>query len=65
MSEINPHEHVPDRIDTITAEGIAELHEALSDANAARLANEPPEVQAALLWRMVESGAVDLSLGPQ
>ncbi|WP_425311110.1 hypothetical protein [Halococcus dombrowskii] len=59
---VNPHRHVPDEIDYITADGIEQVHEHLSDENAAIYAASSVEEQAAFLWKMVDQGVIDLSL---
>lgn len=64
-SEFDPHQHVPDRIDYITADGIEKVHEHLSDDNAAEYAQASVEEQAAFLWEMVDRGVIDLTIGPE
>jgi hypothetical protein len=59
----DPHQHVPDEIDTITADGIEQVHDHLSDDNAAEYAEASVEEQAAFLWDMVDRGAIDLNVG--
>lgn len=60
---IDPHQHVPDRIDYITADGIEQVHDHLSDENATEYAEASVEEQAAFLWEMVDRDVIDLSLG--
>ena len=59
---VNPHRHVPDEIDYITADGIEQVHDHLNDENAAIYAASSVEEQAAFLWKMVDQGVIDLSL---
>jgi hypothetical protein len=59
----DPHQHVPDEIDHITADGIEQVHDHLSDDNAAEYAEASVEEQAAFLWNMVDRGAIDLNVG--
>ena len=59
----DPFEFVPDRVDQVTASGLVELHEALNDRNRARLESVPIETQGLLLWKLVEKGHIDLSVG--
>ena len=58
----DPHQHVPDKIDHITADGIEQVHDHLSDENAAIYAASSVEEQAAFLWEMVDRGVIDLNL---
>ncbi|WP_241431181.1 hypothetical protein [Halococcus thailandensis] len=58
----DPHQHVPDEIDYITADGIEQVHEHLNDENAAIYAASSVEEQAAFLWKMVDQDVIDLSL---
>ena len=58
----DPHQHVPDEIDYITADGIEQVHEHLSDENAAIYADASVGEQAAFLWEMVDQGVIELSL---
>ena len=60
--EYDPFEHVPDRIDAISASGLIEMHEALNELNTARLESLPVEGQAIMLWNMVEKGVIDVDL---
>jgi len=60
--EYDPFEHVPDRIDAISASGLIEMHEALNELNTARLESLPVEGQAVMLWNMVEKGVIDVDL---
>ena len=60
--EYDPFEHVPDRIDAISASGLVEMHEALNEQNTARLESLPVEDQAIMLWKMVENGVIDVDL---
>ena len=60
--EYDPFEHVPDRIDVISASGLVEMHEALNEENAAVLESLPIEEQAIMLWKMVEKGVIDVDL---
>ena len=60
--EYDPFEHVPDRIDAISASGLIEMHEALNELNTARLESLPVEGQAVMLWSMVEKGVIDVDL---
>lgn len=62
-SDFDPHQHVPDRIDYITADGIKQVHDSLSDENAAEYAQAPVERQAMFLWEMVDRGVIDLKIG--
>lgn len=59
----NPHKHVPDRIDKITADGLVKLHEALNERNAERLRSVPPEEQKRLLWRLVRKNTISVEIG--
>jgi hypothetical protein len=59
----DPHQHVPDEIDLITADGIEQVHDHLSDDNAAEYAEASVEEQAAFLWDMVDRGVIDLNVG--
>jgi len=61
-NEYDPFEHVPDRIDAISASGLVQMHEALNEQNTARLESLPVENQAVMLWKMVESGVIDVDL---
>lgn len=61
--EVNPFQHVPDRVDIITADGIEQVHDSLNDTNAAVYAASSVEEQAAFLWKMVDYGVIDLTLG--
>ena len=61
-NEYDPFEHVPDRIDAISASGLIEMHEALNELNTARLESLPVEGQAVMLWKMVEKGVIDVDL---
>ena len=63
--EYDPYEHVPDRIDQVTASGLEQLHDALDTENAARLRSVAVETQANLLWKLVEEGAIDLNIRPE
>jgi hypothetical protein len=36
--DFDPHQHVPDEIDRLTADGIEQVHDHLSDDNAAEYA---------------------------
>ena len=58
----DPHQHAPDEIDHITADGIEQVHDHLSDENAAIYAASSLEEQAAFLWEMVDRDVIDLSL---
>lgn len=58
----DPFVFVPDRIDAMSASGLEQLHEALSEQNRAKLVSLPIEKQAVLLWELVEEGAVDVDL---
>ena len=60
--EYDPFEHVPDRIDAISASGLVEMHEALNEENTAQLESLPIEDQAIMLWKMVEKGVIDVDL---
>jgi len=60
--EYNPSASVPGRIDAVSASGLKQLHAALSERNRAKLVSLPIEEQAALLWNLVEHGAVDVDL---
>ena len=60
--EYNPFAFVPGRIDAVSASGLKQLHAALSERNRAKLVSLPIEEQAALLWNLVEHGAVDVDL---
>ena len=60
--EYDPFEHVPDRIDAISASGLVEMHEALNEQNTAKLESMPIEDQAIMLWKMVEKGVIDVGL---
>jgi riboflavin biosynthesis pyrimidine reductase len=60
--EYDPFEHVPGRIDAISASGLIEMHEALNELNTARLESLPVEGQAVMLWNMVEKGVIDVDL---
>ena len=60
--EYDPFEHVPDRIDAISASGLVEMHEALNEQNTARLESLPVEDQVIMLWKMVENGVIDVYL---
>lgn len=59
----DPYQYVPDRIDTITADGIEQVHDHLSDENAAEYAEASVEAQAMFLWEMVDRGVIDLTIG--
>jgi riboflavin biosynthesis pyrimidine reductase len=61
-NEYDPFEHVPDRIDAISASGLIEMHEALNELDTARLESLPVEGQAVMLWNMVEKGVIDVDL---
>lgn len=61
--DFDPCQHIPDRIDIITASGIQQVHDALSDENAAEYAETSVEEQAAFLWKMVDRGVIDLEIG--
>jgi len=58
----DPFEHVPDRIDAISASGLVQMHEALNEQNTARLESLPVEDQAIMFWKMVENGVIDVDL---
>ena len=60
--EYDPFEHVPDRIDAISASGLVEMHDALNEENTAQLESLPIEDQAIMLWKMVEKGVIDVDL---
>ena len=60
--EYDPFEHVPDRIDAISASGLIEMYEALNEENTAKLESLPIEEQAIMLWKMVENGVIDVDL---
>ena len=60
--EYDPFEHVPDRIDAISASGLVEMHDALNEENTAQLESLPIEDQAIMLWKMVEKGMIDVDL---
>ena len=60
--EYDPFEHVPDRIDAISASGLVEMHDALNEQNTAKLESLPIEDQAIMLWKMVEKGVIDVDL---
>jgi len=60
--EYDPFEYVPDRIDAISASGLVQMHGALNEQNTARLESLPVENQAIMLWKMVESGVIDVDL---
>ena len=60
--EYDPFEHVPDRIDAISASGLVEIHDALNEENTAKLESMPIEEQAIMLWKMVEKGVIDVDL---
>lgn len=60
--EYDPFAFVPDRIDAVSASGLEQLHEALSERNRIKLVSLPIEKQAVLLWDLVERGAVDVEL---
>ena len=60
--EYDPFEHVPDRIDAISASGLVEMHDALNEENTAKLESLPIEEQAIMLWKMVENGVIDVDL---
>jgi hypothetical protein len=58
----DPYQHVPDEIDRITADGIEQIHDHLSDENAALYAASSVEEQAAFLWKMVDRDVINLSI---
>ena len=58
----DPHQYVPDRIDILSADGLVQMHEALSDENAAKLRSVDPEEQAVMFWKMVEKGVITADL---
>jgi len=60
--EYDPFAFVPDRIDAVSASGLEQLHEALSEQNRAKLVSLPIKEQARLLWDLVEEGAVNIDL---
>lgn len=62
MADFDPYQHVPDEIDLITAEGIEQVHDSLSDDNAAEYAEASVEEQAVFLWKMVDEGVIDLNI---
>lgn len=61
--DFDPYQHVPDRIDYITASGIEQVHDSLSDENAAEYAEASVEEQATFLWKMVDRGVIDFEIG--
>jgi hypothetical protein len=61
-ADFDPHQHVPDEIDTITADGIEQVHEHLSNDNADEYAEASVEEQAAFLWEMVDRDVIDLNI---
>ena len=61
-NEYDPFEHVPGRIDAISASGLVEMHEALNEQNTVKLESMPIEEQAIMLWKMVEKGVIDVDL---
>lgn len=65
MTDFDPYQHVPDRIDYLTADGIEQVHESLSAENAAIYAEASLERQAAFLWKMVDCGVIDLTIGSE
>jgi len=60
--EYDPFEHVPGRIDAISASGLVEMHEALNEQNTVKLESMSIEDQAIMLWKMVEKGVIDVDL---
>ena len=62
QGEYDPFAFVPDRIDAVSASGLEQLHDALSEQNRAKLVSLPIEKQAVLLWDLVERGAVSVDL---
>ena len=60
--EYDPFEHVPGRIDAISASGLVEMHDALNEQNTMKLESMPIEDQAIMLWKMVEKGVIDVDL---
>jgi hypothetical protein len=60
--EYDPFEHVPSRIDAISASGLVEMHEALNEQNTVKLESMSIEDQAIMLWKMVEKGVIDVDL---
>ena len=60
--EYDPFEHVPNRIDAISASGLVEMHDALNEENTAQLESLSIEDQAIMLWKMVEKGVIDVDL---
>ena len=62
QDDYDPFEYVPDRIDAVTASGLAQVYDALADRNRRRLASLPIEQQGVLLWNLVEQGAVNLDV---
>ena len=58
----DPFEHVPDRIDAISASGLVEMHDALNEENTAQLESLPIEDQAIMLWKMVKKGVIGVDL---
>lgn len=62
MADCDPYQHVPDEIDYIAAEGIEQVHDSLSDDNAAEYAEASAEEQAAFLWKMVDEGVIDITI---
>ena len=60
--EYDPFAFVPERIDAVSASGLKQLHAAPSERNRAKLVSLPIEEQAALLWTLVEHGAVDVDM---
>ncbi|HET7323521.1 MAG TPA: hypothetical protein VFJ06_04245 [Halococcus sp.] len=60
--DFDPHQYVPDRIDIITADGIEQVHDHLSDENAVEYAEASVEEQATFLWEMVDRGVIDLEI---
>jgi hypothetical protein len=60
--DFDPHQHVPNKIDRLTADGIEQVHDHLSDDNAAEYAQASVEYQAAFLWEMVDQGVIDLRI---
>lgn len=61
--DYDPFEHVPDRIDAVTASGLEQLHDALATRNRAKLRSASVERQAHLLWASIEQGTIDLDVG--
>jgi hypothetical protein len=60
--EYDPSEFVPDRIDQVTASGLEQLHDALGSERKAKFRSVAIETQAAILWDLVEKGAISLDV---